>query len=344
MNTPDETPSADVRKVSESILSMLLPFRREEHPEHHENVRCFGPQLEQIGHFVGAGEELLFTLPAFPCKSPNTRKVLGHLPDLGELLSLRFLAQLCEDVGSVYAPGARLLICSDGHVFGDLVRVPDDHITEYTAVLREMIDLEGRGRLEVFNLDDVYGDLGYDEKRARLTAEYATSIDAIRAEVRADERALAMYRGMTRFMFEDALSPAYAGSRAALLRDSRHRAYGVIQRSRAWSDLIDRRLRGSVRLSIHPQACGTPKFGIRLLDIDDSWLTPWHSVAVRAGSRVTLMKRAEAEQVGRLVFAQERLGHFVLERLPVRAPRGADEAAERAPSSAHLRAAAPVPL
>ncbi|HEU4537072.1 MAG TPA: isocyanide synthase family protein [Polyangiaceae bacterium] len=327
---------SNVRKVSESVLRVLLPFRREEHDEGHDVPSCFGPQLEQIGHFVRANEEILFTLPAFPCKSPNTRKVLGHLPDLGEMLSLRFLAQLCEQVSAAYAPGARILVCSDGHVFGDLVRVPDDHITEYTAVLREMIELEGRGRISLYNLDDVYGDLGYDEKRARLEAEFGESVESIREEVRTDERALSMYRGMTRFVFEDSLLPTYAGSRSALLRESRRRAYGVILRSRAWSRLIDGQIGRSVRLSIHPQACNTPKFGIRLLDIDDSWLTPWHSVAVRVGSRMTLMKRAEAERVGRLVFARDRLGHFVFEggALPPARPEAEGPASERRPAEA----------
>src|SRR5687768_6662952 len=150
MNASIDSAPSNVREVSESILRILLPFRREEHSEAHDLGVCFAPQIEQIEHFVRAGREISFTLPAFPCKSPNTRKVLGHLPDLGEMLSLRFLAQLCERVGEVYAPGARMLICSDGHVFGDLVRVPDDDITEYTTVLREMIELEGQGRIDLF--------------------------------------------------------------------------------------------------------------------------------------------------------------------------------------------------
>jgi pyoverdine/dityrosine biosynthesis protein Dit1 len=299
--------------VVEPILRLLLPWHREDHQHDHEMDACFGPQLSQIEQFVRDGAPLVFTLPAFPCKSPNPRKVLGHLPDLGELLSLQFLQRLCSDVAAQYPPGARLLICSDGHVFGDLIRVPDEHITEYGTALRELVEREKMGCIDLFNLDEVYGDRSYDEKRQLLTAGHGEPIEDLAAEVRSDERALATYRGITRFLVEDGMGPAYTGTKAALLRESRRRAYGVIQRSRAWSRLIDQHIERSVRLSIHPQQCGTPKFGIRLLDIDDSWLTPWHSAAVRVGPRVALMKRAKAEHVGRLVMAAGRPSHYVID-------------------------------
>jgi len=323
-STPD-----DVQRTAESILRILLPFHRAEKSHEHHIATCFQDQINQIKYFVENGEPLIFSLPAFPCKSPNLYKVLGHLPDLGELVSLRFLDRICQDVEKVYAPGASVLICSDGHVFGDLIHVSDEHITEYAAELQGMVDQQELTHLELFNLDDVYGDLSYDDKRKLLVSDYGESIEDLRAEVHEDERTLAIYRGMTRFVFEDTLGPDYTGTRSALLRDSRRRAYGVLQRSRAWSQLVDQSVR-SVRLSIHPHACGTPKFGIMLLEAADSWLTPWHSVAVRQGPRVVLKKRAEAEQTARLVTIGGRPSHFV-----VRYRNHADDS-DRAPRSVAL--------
>jgi L-tyrosine isonitrile synthase len=319
MNTPTgvddprnttETSRADATNAA--ILDLLLPLRRQEGIHEHDVGTCFAPQLAQIDWFVRAGAPLLLTLPAFPCKSPNPRKVLGHLPDYGELVALRSLQELCARITSTYPPGARLLICSDGHVFADLVRVPDEWVTEYTAALRMMINDEGLERIDLYTLDDIYGDRGYDEKRSLLTEVHGQSLESIRDEIKTDERSLALYRGITRFMVEDSLGPGYAGTKSALLRDSRQRAYRVIQRSRAWSNLIDGQIRASVRLSIHPQACGIAKFGIRLLDIDDSWLTPWHAVAVQKGDRVVLMKRHAAEEIGQLVSVAGRPSHFVV--------------------------------
>ncbi|GHJ99637.1 hypothetical protein SY2F82_14350 [Streptomyces sp. Y2F8-2] len=95
--------------------------------------------------------------------------------------------------------------------------------------------------------------------------------------------ALALYRGITRFLVEDTAD--WTGTRSALQRACRQRAYGVIQRTRAWGTLIAEHHPRAVRLSIHPQPVGAPKFGIRLLDAPDAWTTPWHSAALRRSDR-----------------------------------------------------------
>lgn len=138
----------------------------------------------------------------------------------------------------------------------------------------------GLERLSVFDLRDVLGGLPHDAKRAHVHGRYAPPLDALRAEIRADDHALALYRGITRFLVED--TAGHRGTRSALQRACRQRAYGVIQRSRAWGDLIADHHSHSVRLSIHPQPVGAPKFGIRLLDAPDAWTTPWHSTACAA--------------------------------------------------------------
>ncbi|RLV10575.1 pyoverdine biosynthesis protein PvcA [Streptomyces griseocarneus] len=260
------------------------------------------------------GRPLEFVLPAFPVKSPNPAKVLGHLPDTAEELALRFLDELCERIGKLYAPGAVITICSDGRVFNDLLGVSDEHVTGYARALDNMIAEAGASRLRTFALDDVHRDAGHEEMRAKLTDGYAPSLDELRTEVRGGGAPLAMYRGITRFMLEDLSGPHYAGTRSALQRRCRDLAYRVIQRSRAWGNLLDGIFPDAVRLSIHPQPCGTEKIGILLAETPDAWLTPWHSVAVEVGGRFTLMKRAEAEAAGALpVFRGGRPTHYVLE-------------------------------
>jgi len=44
-------------------------------------------------------------------------KVLGHLPDLGEELSLLRLDSLTRDIAGVYYPGAIITIATDGALF-----------------------------------------------------------------------------------------------------------------------------------------------------------------------------------------------------------------------------------
>lgn len=288
--------------VAEDVLALLLPHRRgiDAAPP-----SAFRPQLDRLQAFVDAGEPIVFTLPGFPCKSPNPAKVLGRLPDAGERLALRFLDSLCRRIAEIYPLGARMLICSDGHVFGDLIGVADDHIDAYAAELRTLIDTE---RFGTFDLRDVLGDASCDEKRARLEAEYAPTLDEVRAEVRRDEQALRLYRGITRFLFEDTAD--FDGSRSALQRRCRDRAYGVVRRSTAWGRVVERHHPDAVRLSIHPQPAGSAKFGIRLLDAPDVWTTPWHSCVLRhPDGRAELLPRWRAEQLGTMVERDGRPDH-----------------------------------
>ncbi|GAA0375056.1 isocyanide synthase family protein [Streptomyces blastmyceticus] len=295
--------------IEARVLSLLLPHHRttraapsepDDHPE----------QLGQIRQFTDAGEPIVFTLPGFPCKSPNPAKVLGHLPDEGERLSLRFLDRLCARIGEIYAPGARIVICSDGHIFGDLIKVPDPHIDAYSDELRALIGRERLRHLDTFDLRDVHGDLDHDTKRELVTTAYAPSPDELRAQIRAgDEETVRLYRGITRFLFED--TPDFAGTNSALQRECKRRAYGVIARSRAWGDLVADCHPRAVRLSIHPRPAGAEKFGIRLLDSADAWATPWHTAVLRGvGGEARLMHRADAERLGRLVLRDGRPSHF----------------------------------
>lgn len=305
-------PTPEIEEVCTSVLELLLPHRRAADPEEDAPASAFPEQLRQIADFVETGDPVVFTLPGFPCKSPNPAKVLGPLPDEGERLSLAFLDSLCRAVEAVYPPGARMLICSDGHVFADLIRVPDEQVDAYGEELRAMIDREGLTRLGTFNLNDVLGDRSYDDKRTLLLERYAPTVEQLHAEVRHEEDTERLYCGITRFLVED--TSGFDGSRSALQRECRQRAYGVIQRSRAWGALIADHHARSVRLSIHPQRPGAAKFGIRLLDSADVWTTPWHSCVLHRGDGSReLMRRDEAERHGAAVVRHGRPSHFEAE-------------------------------
>ncbi|NLU72926.1 L-tyrosine/L-tryptophan isonitrile synthase family protein [Streptomyces sp. HNM0575] len=275
---------------------------------------CEETQARVIEPFVREGRPVRLLLPAFPGKSPNRAKVLGALPDLAEEVALEFLDLLAARIREVHPPGAEIVICSDGRVFSDAVRIPDEDITAYHDALRSMVAaLPGRA-VSVFTLDQATGfaDLGHDEMRRVLTERHAVPLESLRARIRHGED-LPLYRAVTRFLFEDGNTPEYGGSRAALQRDARRRAYVVIQRSKAWGDFLAERFPGSVRLSIHPQPCSSAKLGIRLGESTGAWLTPWHGVAVDVGGRVVLMKRAEAERLGgELAVRDGRPSHYVL--------------------------------
>jgi hypothetical protein len=69
--------------------------------------------------FVVRDERIQMALPAFPCKSPSSRKVGGVGPDMAERVALRTLRTFARDVSTIYSPGVSIWIVSDGHVFSD---------------------------------------------------------------------------------------------------------------------------------------------------------------------------------------------------------------------------------
>ena len=106
---------------------------------------CHRAHAERILAFMRRQEPIHFVLPAFPAKSPNKKKVIGDLPDLGERLALGNLEELCIRIQGIYSPGARLTICTDGHVFADLVGLSDDTVLLYLESLKAMgIEFPGK--------------------------------------------------------------------------------------------------------------------------------------------------------------------------------------------------------
>jgi pyoverdine/dityrosine biosynthesis protein Dit1 len=275
---------------------------------------CLAPHLERVAAALRRGEPVTLILPAFPGKSPNPAKVLGTRPDMAERLSLAFLDRLCRSIEDLYPPGARIVLCSDGRVFNDAIGIADADITTYQRDLDALIAELGADRLATFNLDDLFGGLDFAAMRARLEADYAEPLAQLQATVRAGGEALHLYRGITRFLLEDATRPGQSMSRTALQKECRRRAYVVIQRSRAWDRLLAEHFPAAVRLSIHPQACGSRKIGIHLMETADEWLTPWHGVAVEMRGRYRLMKHHQVEQLGpaELVHRDGRPSHYVL--------------------------------
>ncbi len=318
------------RKIAEqadAILTELLQFRRMTRSEGScaktACPRCAAPHLDKIKTAIVALQPVTFVLPAFPGKSPNPAKVLGPLPDMGEQRALQFLDGLCRRIRRHYKPGARIILCSDGRVFSDVVGMMEADVTAYQHELDRMIDDLGLEYISTFNLDELRVGDDFDQIRKDLMEEYGHPLETLKEKVsrggrgsedRDEQDAHRLFCGVTRFLFEDAMHPGQRQSRTAVQKESRIRAYEVIRRSNAWSELIAERFPSAVRLSIHPQTCGSRKLGIQLLG-DSSWMTPWHGVAVDTGDEFVLMKRWEAEKHDSILVrdASGRASHFQLQ-------------------------------
>ncbi|UGT68773.1 isocyanide synthase family protein [Nocardia gipuzkoensis] len=314
-------PDHDVGSVATRILGMVFARRRSAEPgavcDLAPCAECFAPHLTKVIRYIQLGLPVHFIIPAFPAKSRNRRKTLGHLPDMAEVLAIESLQGFCDQISAVYRPGAIVTICSDGHVFSDTLGIPDLHVDHYGDELRRVIRSTGGGSIGLYGLRDAMPEMGWDERRQRLLKEFSDGIDVLREAVRTEPAARRMFNGIHRFMVEDnaVLMPELSATQRR--NRSKETAYEVVQRSQAWSRLMGETFPDAVRLSIHPQANHSEKIGFHLLRTQDSWLTPWHGVVLDDGTNYTLVKRMQAEELGaRLVWRNSRPSHFVLGAAP----------------------------
>lgn len=289
----------------------LLPNADSETPQFELEAE---PHLYKLLASVNKQEPIHLILPGFPAKSPNRNKTLGPLPDLAEKHALENLQSLCDSIKDVYSPGATITICSDGRVFADLVQIPDEDVSAYGSYLRNYAKQQYQGLFEFFDLDDVFEkSYCFDIMREELLILYGESIVNLRRRCNEEKEAKAMYLGITRFIFEDysGIEPFKSGSKTSIQKIARLIAYRVIQRSNAWTRLIEDRFYNAIRLSIHPQFRISKKIGVYLGDTNgDSWLTPWHSVAVKRNGNIVFQKRTDAERDSMLAYEDGRPSHF----------------------------------
>ncbi|MEZ0374173.1 MAG: L-tyrosine/L-tryptophan isonitrile synthase family protein, partial [Candidatus Sericytochromatia bacterium] len=308
--------SRETATLAERILRLIFKRRRLQDPDSpcaaEPCPQCLALHLPRVQYFVARDLPIHLILPAFPAKSPNPAKVLGDLPDLAEELSLVALQGLCDEIAAIYPPGARLTLCSDGRVFGDLVGVDDQTISRYGKVLDQWLVKLELSAIERFSLEDLYDGQDFDSARSQLLETYAEPIEQLMQRTREQPAQQALYNGIHRFLYEDRLGRVEV-SHNQLRRQTRDLAWEVIRRSNAWTRLLGQCFPQALRLSIHPQEPHADKIGILLTRAADNWLTPWHGVAVLGEDGYSLMKRSQAEELGaKLVLRNRRPSHYSL--------------------------------
>jgi len=299
---------------AKKIIDLLSKVKRmSAYCHHHEYHDCVMLHLKKIEMLMYEKKKITFILPAFPAKSPNNIKTFNTLPDMGERLALNFLNQLCELIKQFYLPGAEMIICSDGRVFNDLVKVKDKDVDTYSYAIDNIIHEDSLTNISLFSLDNHYKDSSYETMRTHLLSEYGESEDIIKNNIKNDLISRQQFNGIHRFIFEDNISALPSISKNKIRNISKKIAYQVIQRSNAWSVLLEKYFPSAIRLSIHPQICGSNKIGIMLLKSEDAWATPWHRVVLYDGKEHILIRKKDAENLGAVpVFIKNQFSHFTV--------------------------------
>lgn len=233
---------------------------------------------------------------------------------MAEQAALDFLHGVCRQIAAIHPGGARLIICSDGRAFGDLVLVGDDDVSAYKRELSAMLARRGGDLIDVFTLEQAFSGLTFDQMRDELTNRHGTPLDELRTQVHTQPDGRILFNGMHRFLLEDRIVLQPQETRSKLRELTKRLTYRLIQRSHAWSNLVTERFSTALRLSIHPQPVHSAKLGIRLLKARDTWLTPWHATLLETPDGQLLTKRADAEKLGAtMVYWRDRPSHFVLQ-------------------------------
>lgn len=252
------------------------------------------PIFRKMEELMQKEKELIFILPAFPAKSPSPQKTSGIQPDMGEVVALMELNELCENISRVYAPGARLLICSDGRVFSDVVGVSDQVIDQYALGIAQIIRDFKLHHLSTLSMDDIYPGLEGDELRGILLKEFGKPLEEIKNLVQTDLQYQNLFNGIHRFLIEDQKDLHPEKTKSQICKETKRNTYELLRRSDAWSALLHQHYADELRLSIHPYPLHHEKFGIRMIRSSEKWATPWHNVLVKTETSYQLMHHREA--------------------------------------------------
>lgn len=282
--------------ISEVVEQVMALSSSAEPVRHYTQI----PLVKKIIGKILAQQPLEFIVPAFPAKSPNLKKTSGIHPDMGEVLALAKLNRMCDWISTVYAPGAQVLICSDGRVFSDVVLVSDETIDEYGEWIKTIIQDFKLRYLKTYDMEDAYPERDGPALRAKLVEEYALPLEQVRHLVQTDSDYRGLFNGVHRFMLEDQIDlPQNQGrSKTQVAKQLKQATYELLRRSDAWSALLKKKFPDALRFSIHAYPLTHEKFGISLLPAADRVATPWHNVTVYDGAGYELMHQEKAMALG----------------------------------------------
>jgi len=312
VHSPIETASAEqkvlMEKLTDHFEKEILKRRVKSNCDDFWETVGRSEFKKSMWYYIENNKRLLFALPAFPCKSSNTKtKVLGKLPDLGEKLALQRVEQFLLSLRPLYPPGGHLVLFSDGRVYCDLFGIADDTTTGFIKQLRRTYATDA---ISFSDLDMFFGKFGDDEKRQALVTLCGTSPENIYKNIMEDSDFREVYCGFQRFLLDELTLPNGVRDKAGR-RMVTERARQIMMRTYSYGNIMKVLFPHHIRWSIHPSRCST-KFSINLVGRTD-WGTPWHNCALlQPDGTYTLVRRKTAEEKGfELSHTDEGLPFFI---------------------------------
>ncbi|MDR3290320.1 MAG: isocyanide synthase family protein [Rickettsiales bacterium] len=116
----------------ENVILTINTFRRKKEGSEKWTINGQKVVREKISNYYDNKEPLQFIIPDFPWKSSNKRdKVMGDIPDDGELLSLYYFDYLMASLSNIYPFDSVMYIFLDSYLFNDLIFIEDKTAKRY---------------------------------------------------------------------------------------------------------------------------------------------------------------------------------------------------------------------
>lgn len=259
--------------------------------------------VKKMEPFVHSNQPIEFVMLGFPFKSTNERdKVLGKLPDLAELATIQNFDSFNIRIKSVYEPGVKISIVSDGYVFNDILGVQDKTVEEYKEV---SMDMAKDSPLKWFDVNDFYSGGGLDTKRDKIISQFGITPEKLEQDILMNPDVNYLYRGMIRFMEEEIATRNFP-SRNQLQKEAKKIARAMMFRNEAYSNLVKEEFKNHIRLSMHPSVNNGAKYSFQLIP-GNAKHSAWHSALVETNDGWVTMHRKDADAAGyKLVYKDNR--------------------------------------
>lgn len=291
-----------------SILNVFDPFRMALTPIDQYETKGKSILAEKLQPFVDKNIPIDFVMLGFPFKSMNVRdKVIGTLPDLGELLTLQNFATFNNEIKKIYAPGVTMNIVSDGYIFNDIMDVSDNTVSDYKEISSQY-GKDVDAPMKWYDIKDFYNQQSsLDSMREKTMQSFGISEVELERRILFDEDVNFLYRGMIKFMTGDLAIRDFASGNQ-LHKASKKMAKEMMLRNEAFSALVRTEFSSSIRLSMHPSINNGVKYSFQLIPSKKAWTSPWHcAVLLDEENEFATIHRKDAEQKGyELVFRDGR--------------------------------------
>ncbi|KAI0163834.1 Pyoverdine/dityrosine biosynthesis protein-domain-containing protein [Xylariaceae sp. FL1272] len=246
---------------------------------------AFKAYLPTVTKQIASNAAIQMILPGFPFKDPSRAITIGDLPDLGEELALSHLQGLCNNIASVYENGAKVVICSDGLVYNDLMGVSEKNVWEYGEALRSMAAKKELDDIKFVRLWDVLGlepDCRLDqENQEKAKAYYLEQAHLIRQEL-VNRHGNVTFDADRAAKFDENLAKTYSAYVDVLAKrtvdNPESSAKEMMPRGKAYAEALRAKFPEYIRLSIH-DSTGTDKLSLALIPSERGsvGLMPWRS-------------------------------------------------------------------